>query len=344
MKQYVTHVELEGEIGRARAIADWKRASEFMTKRKQGEACDVKAEPARKRRRVKTFQNVMTLHNMLLQSTGKGLEQFAIPRSFQGKLPCPFTWSHLNLCPDQGPDNMCLDTFLAVKLGMNISCDWDGTHGAHNDGCKESLKQTGLWRHMLHMMTAMNTAYGSSMSPVRLDQIRQCATEYMDTVSPATDPWYQFWLPHMVRQYGSHLSVGDEDVSTELWERLKDAPVLWWKGAKCNLAKYMLCIRRSREDMALFAIKACLYGYVCFQHGYKLKAPRRSMPVIHLQKVIFLVLSCEWTNGDVASLRLRNLRCSHTLVEPAWRGTSLRRAPWVVRVATLGSDSLLASS
>jgi hypothetical protein len=37
------------------------------------------------------------------------------------------------------------------------------------------------------------------------------------------------------------------------------------------LAKYMLCIRRSREDSQIHAVKACLYGFACFQLGYKTK-------------------------------------------------------------------------
>ena len=118
------------------------------------------------------------------------------------------------------------------------------------------------------MMSAMNTAYGSTMSPGRLQQIRDTVEEYMKLANPLTDPWFQLWLPHLVKQLAPDLSMADDDVAMQLWVKLQDAPMLWYKSQKCNLAKYLLCIKRSREDVHLHAAKACLYSYACFQLGY----------------------------------------------------------------------------
>ncbi len=213
----------------------------------------------------------MSLHNLLTVATGHGVEHYHVASSKDGKLPDAFTWNHVNLAVDQGPDMVAMDCFLAYEADVNINCDFDGSHGAHNDAVKESLKQCGLWRHMISAMAAANVSYGSTMSPARLAQVRECASEYMSMADPKSDSWFQFWLPHMVQQMGAGLSICDEDVADHMWEKLRDAPMYWYKGAKCNLAKYMLCIRRSKEDRKLHAAKACLYGFVVYSHGYKMK-------------------------------------------------------------------------
>ena len=68
------------------------------------------------------------------------------------------------------------------------------------------------------------------------------------------------------------MSVRDHGAADHVWELLRSAPCLWYKSAKCNAAKYMLAIKRSREDSKYFAVKACLYGFAAFQLGYKGRA------------------------------------------------------------------------
>ena len=212
---------------------------------------------------------MVSMHNMLLQSTGFGLDHYHIAKTAAGKLPDPFSWPHLNLSTDMGADNVAMDHYLAYQGHFNNHTDWDLSHGAHNDVCKDALKHTGLWRHMLSMLSAMNCAYGSTMSPPRLQQVRDAVSEYMTFANPATDAWFQLWLPHIIDQLGLSFSPADDSAAEQVWENLRDSPMLWYKSAKTNVSKYFLAVKRSREDSRLHAVKACLYGYACFQLGLK---------------------------------------------------------------------------
>lgn len=258
-KQYVTHEELGGEQAKKVGAAAWRERSRWLAKRKMGITCDEKVAPQRKRRRVKTYQAVISVSNMIEQMCGVDLGHFFVPMTPDGKLTSPFTWPHLNLACDQGADMMALDHYLGYGRRCNVHCDWDPTQGAHNGAFKDSLKEVGLWRHMLGMMSAMNTAYVSTMPPPRMQQVRDAVEEYMRSADPLTDGWFQVWLPHILRQMGSDTHIADEHAAIEVW----------FKSAKCNLAKYMLCIRRSREVRQYHAIKALLYTYACFQLRYR---------------------------------------------------------------------------
>lgn len=223
-KQYLSHAELGGPEAAKAARESWARQALFMAKRKKGiDTGNEKAEPCRKRRRVKTLQTILSVNNMLEQCCGVGLDHFVPKKGANGKLPSPFDWPHANLATDQGSDNICMDHFWGYQLQANVHTDWDTTHGAHNDTCKDALKQCGLWRHTLSMMSAMNAAYGSTMSPPRLQQIRDATVEYMQTADPTTDPWFQFWLPHIIKQQGGDLQLCSEGAATQVWQLVKDS-------------------------------------------------------------------------------------------------------------------------
>ena len=51
-------------------------------------------------RRLKTYQTIMSVSQRLLQTTGKGIEQFHIKLTAAGKFPDPFQWPHLNMSAD----------------------------------------------------------------------------------------------------------------------------------------------------------------------------------------------------------------------------------------------------
>ncbi len=109
---------------------------------------DVKVEQQRKRRRIKTFQSIMSLHNMLLGATGHGLERYQIHKDELGRYPSPWTWPHLNAATDQGPNMVCMDGFLGYKMKLNYTSDWDPDHGSQHDTAKDAIKAVGLWKHL----------------------------------------------------------------------------------------------------------------------------------------------------------------------------------------------------
>ena len=47
------------------------------------------------------------------------------------------------------------------------------------------------------MAAAQNCVYGSTLSPPRLQQIRECVEEYFEHCTPS-DPYFQFYLPQLV--------------------------------------------------------------------------------------------------------------------------------------------------
>ena len=161
-----------------------------------------KPQRQRKRRRVKALSTMLALNNMLVQTTKRGLARFKIPTSAAGGLPSPWTWPHLNLSTDMGPDCVAMAHYMMYEGQYNCHVDYDLSHGVHNDVCKDLLKQLGLWHHMLAMMGAMNCAYGSTMSPPRLQQVRDTVAEYMQLANPHTDAWFQHWLPFILEELG----------------------------------------------------------------------------------------------------------------------------------------------
>eukprot|EP00959_Pyramimonas_sp_CCMP1952_P365588 7656752-Pyramimonas_sp.AAC.1 len=85
----------------------------------------------------------MHVHNMLVGSCGKSLSDYAVKYNPDGTpAACPYTWPHLNLACDQGPDNVCMDGFLANKVKLNIDIDWDVSH-ALNNASKGALRRAG---------------------------------------------------------------------------------------------------------------------------------------------------------------------------------------------------------
>ena len=119
------------------------------------------------------------------------------------------------------------------------------------------------------MASAMSCAYGSTLSPSRLSQLRATTAEYMSLATPESDSWFQFWLPHIIRQQGFAMAASDSGAAQYVWDLLADAPILWCKSAEVNIGKYFLILARTEEDVKLHAVKACLYGFACFQLGHK---------------------------------------------------------------------------
>ena len=88
----------------------------------------------------------MHLNNMVSSATGgtKTLATYRIEKDADGRYPDPFGWPCLSLCPDRGPDNVCMVSFLE-SIGLNVQADFDIEHDGHNSG-KSALKEVGLYK------------------------------------------------------------------------------------------------------------------------------------------------------------------------------------------------------
>ena len=161
-----------------------------------------------KRRRTKAFQAVMQLNNMLRKSCDIGLSKFKFPETD------PFEGYHLSLCPDMGADMVAMWHFLAYKCNLNITADWDLDHGASNAG-KQALKHSGLWPTCVIMAAANNCVYGSTLSPARLQAVRECVQNWFESVNPADNSIFLRLLPRIVKCFqraGVVIEKTDPDV------------------------------------------------------------------------------------------------------------------------------------
>ena len=88
--------------------------------------------------------------------------------------------------------------FLAYKCNLNITADWDLDHGVSNAG-KQALKHSGLWPTCVIMAAANNCVYGSTLSPARLQAVRECVHDWFERVNPADNSIFLRLLPRIVK-------------------------------------------------------------------------------------------------------------------------------------------------
>jgi hypothetical protein len=208
-KQYLTNYELEGDEGRLRAAALWKGQSRALAQRQQGISGSAASyKPARKRRRVKAYMAIMQINNILVQMAKKSWLNYRIVPLVDGTYPDPFAWEHLNLTTDMAANMVATDSFLAYEAEMNVNLDYDLSHGSMNCG-KGALHECDLYKHVVIMCAAGNCAHGSTLSPPRLQQFRECTLEYLDEANPETDEHFQLALPLLVKQLDIQIDLSD---------------------------------------------------------------------------------------------------------------------------------------
>ena len=163
------------ELGRplAEVRRSWVQTSRVAAKRLLGEVVPPDEKPAQqaKKRRVKTYVTEIEMSNMLFMSTGKSIAYFNIEKDADGEYPDAYTWPHLNACLDRASPNVAMDSHLGYgHLKFNVHVDWDLEHDTKNSS-NAAMRDTGLWRGHVSLVSAHNCTYGSALSPARHDQI-----------------------------------------------------------------------------------------------------------------------------------------------------------------------------
>lgn len=189
--QYVSHQQTGGEEARQGERRRWAAFGRSFVKRKLGLSVgkDV-APPPPKRRRTKSFVTMMQVENILRGSVGASLSDFQVRPGPSGELADPFTWRSLNMALDMGADMVCMVHNLCYEKQVNLSADWDLARSSSNAAKNNALKACKIWAHQVLMPAASNCVYGSTLSPPRLHQIRECVEEYFGTCTP-DDPYFQ---------------------------------------------------------------------------------------------------------------------------------------------------------
>ena len=140
--------------------------------------------------------SMIQLNNMIVQASNRlSLSDFLIPDM---EAASPFSWPRLNLAPDQGPNCICMDSYLAYKRCANLNCDWDPSHGATAD-TNGTIKEVGLWREVLLYCSAVNCVHGSALSPPRLQQLREATIEYLTNMNVKSCAIFHDALPKVVK-------------------------------------------------------------------------------------------------------------------------------------------------
>jgi len=203
---------LETSVGEERSA--WDAKSHPFIKRRFGIGNFARSRSAAfsqaPKARGKTFVTLCSLANMV-RTTQRTLAFWQIlPDPTTGLLPDPYTWPSFALASDAGPDMVCTDHFLTYARSLNLDTVYDMCHGTKNCG-KGTLKESGLWPFMVLMTAAGNCAYGSTLSPPRLQQVRESVSKYFSRRTPS-DALFQSFLPFLVDQLGLGVSLGDEHV------------------------------------------------------------------------------------------------------------------------------------
>ena len=83
---------------------------------------------------------------------------------------------------------------------------------------------------MICVAAAQNALYGSTLSPPRLQQVREAFQEYHDATTQEQDALFHLFLPEICKQRKLD-STSPAEVQT-LWKDLRTSPLLFKKGEK----------------------------------------------------------------------------------------------------------------
>lgn len=235
---------------------------------------DLNVGRPKKRPRRKAYITMMCVDNIIRQATGKGLEQYRM-KGDDGVPTAPDTWKCVSLAPDCGPDIVAMVSYLQYGPDpLVVDVTWDLSHANWND-VKFMYTDCMLWPHMLLMVSAMNMAFGSELSPHRLKQVREAFRDYQATASAASCPLFHYYLPGILAQAGTPERISEDGIEQEVWDNMSNDPILNSMGQKNNLARFMGIVKQAEKDQRIWSKKAWVYLAASMQLGYESTAKVR---------------------------------------------------------------------
>ena len=209
-------------------------------------------EKSKNYQRVKTFQAIMALDNMMNHTAGKRLWDYEVKFDVDGKpLLSPWRWPHFHWVPDMGPDMVSAKNFMKNKLKLNGDCDFDLSHGLQRSA-QGALKAAGLWNFQVAMVAAQNCVYGSTLSPPRLAQVREAMQEHMDATPLSEDALLQLQLPYICKQLGVNFDVSADGQDLDVHAMIRNHKMLYNKFDKVNLGKYQQTTFNARRGLSIW--------------------------------------------------------------------------------------------
>ena len=132
--------------------------------------------------------------------------------------------------------------------GLNVDDVDEPSHGGWNDE-KNTLKEVGLYKHVLAMAAAMNLNYGTIYSPDRQGQVADATHDQVTLLAPRVDVVFQDLLPGMLEEDERGDLKGDPNAENIVYGELRSAdPRLDNKGDKVGMCRFYGVIRRSRTE------------------------------------------------------------------------------------------------
>lgn len=227
-------------------------------------------EKPRARKRLKSMSWGLGVDNMLLATSGAGLEQFDISAHLEDPASDPCAWPMLHVTPDQGPDGLCC--LNSLRFGglesrvFNIDVHWDPSHGAHND-LKLSLKRCGLWYHELLACVAGAAPFSPFGDGTRRCQVQEAMGEYFATYSPETCPVFMDIVPLLLLESGEPHRIAEDSIASELWDNIKDDVVWRERGTKLSLSRFQSIVPHAIAETSQWSKRFLSMLYTCLQLG-----------------------------------------------------------------------------
>lgn len=220
-----------------------------------------------KRQRVKSYQSLMQLVNMYEQTQDLPFSALQIEKNEEGTWPDPWLWPSCQLAPDRGPDMVCIMMFCIYCKHLNIGANWDMSHVLKCSTSKV-LKAVKSWAFCVLYSTASNCIGGSTLSPCRLQQVRESVQSYMDTTSPEDDAQFMWLLPEFIIQMKLPIKVTDEGAAQKVWDIIRNHPLLYSKPQKVSLGKFQAIIYTQLRELPTFSLKGFFFSTACMLLGY----------------------------------------------------------------------------
>ena len=222
--------------------------------------------PMAKMNRLKTYQTLMQVSHMLSKTTNLSLADLIVEPDADGIFPNPWLWKSLSLAPDRGPDMSCMYHFATYKKHMCMPVSWDLCHILKCSTSKV-LKAAKLWGHAVLYSAASNCVYGSTLSPPRIQQVRESVQHCMDGCSAGEDEHFMSILPLLVEQMPLQFSLADDDVANKVYKAVRGHKLLYTKGQKVNLGKFQAIIYHSLRTMPEFSLRGYIFSKACMALG-----------------------------------------------------------------------------
>ncbi len=143
----------------------------------------------------------------------------------------------------QGSDHFSLDSRMHAAIGLPFCLRRCSARPA----CAQ--RKSGLYRFMICAAAAQNALYGSTLSPPRLQQVREAAFQYMNSTTLEQDSLFQLLCPEILAQLKT--GAGIPGKAEEVYKSMREHRILYSKGEKVfQLSLFYLrrhpCLRSAR--------------------------------------------------------------------------------------------------